>query len=383
MLYITGEVSLAALLRVKRVANLQRIRHLPQDTQLRKLYEQRYWHSRGYIFKKYEDDMCEVQASLKLTTTPQEQFDHAISNPPTATSRKILKQVCCEIDQSERFHRLRINHMELLEGIKSSQSMPHLEESSLRIAKYAKWLTGATDTKGDLPEYRSSMESDCRLCGERFDETRAHLLTNCPGTQKFRQVYLAEINKVSFSKAEELSALPPHRRWVWILGAGTVREERPDPINNNRIHPLHAGISAGKNVTPVKDKNDENECLDAHYEYLNILNELEPEHIRIYTDGSHCPETKRTGYEIKIVSHSIGHERVIHEVSKGLGESTINEAELAAVYEALKWLIRQSESDVPYVPVHIFTDSKYTYNACTSVSIRRKNFHWVQEIQNF
>ena len=79
----------------------------------------------------------------------------------------------------------------------------------------------------------------------------------------------------------------------------------------------------------------------------------------------------------------MGHERVIHEVSKGLGESTINEAELAAVYEALKWLIRQSESDVPYVPVHIFTDSKYTYNACTSVSIRRKNFHWVQEIQNF
>ena len=103
---------------VKRVANLQRIRHLPQDTQLRKVYEQRYWHSRGYIFKKYEDDLREVQASLKLTTTPQEQFDHAISNPPTATSRKILKQVCSEIDQSERFHRLRINHMELLEGIK-------------------------------------------------------------------------------------------------------------------------------------------------------------------------------------------------------------------------------------------------------------------------
>ena len=114
--------------------------------------------------------------------------------------------------------------MELLEGIKSSQSMPHLEESSLRIAKYAKWLAGATDTKGDLPEHKNSMESDCRLCGERFDETRAHLLTNCTVTQKFRQAYLDEINKVSPSKAEELSALPPNRQWVWILGAGTVRE---------------------------------------------------------------------------------------------------------------------------------------------------------------
>ena len=78
----------------------------------------------------------------------------------------------------------------------------------------------------------------------------------------------------------------------------------------------------------------------------------------------------------------MGRERTIHEASKGLGDSTINEAELAAVHEALHWLMHQRERDVPRVPIHIFTDSKYTYNASTSVSTRRKNFYWIQEIQN-
>ena len=227
------------------------------------------------------------------------------------------------------------------------------------------------------------MELDCRLCGERFEETRAHLLTTCPKTKIYREAYFDEIKKISPDKADELSALPPDRQWIWILGAGTIREEGPDPLSNNRIHRLHAGITAGKSVTPVQDKSNEDECLNAYYEYPDILSELEPVHIRVYTDGSHCPETKKTGYGIRIVFHSGGRETVIHEVSDGLGESTINVAELAVVYEAVKWLIQRIESDIPHVPVHIFTDSKYTFNASTSMSIRRKNFHWVQEIQNF
>ena len=169
---------------------------------------------------------------------------------------------------------------------------------------------------------------------------------------------------------------------MWILGAGTVREEDPDPANNNRIPKIHAGIATGENVTPVQDKTDENECLDAYFEYLNIINELEPEHIRIYTDGSHCPKESRTGYGIRIVHHYNGHEKVIHERSVGLGRATINEAELTSVHDALHWLIHENNK-VPHVPIHIFTDSKYTYNASTTASIRRTNFHLVQEIQNY
>ena len=40
------------------------------------------------------------------------------------------------------------------------------------------------------------------------------------------------------------------------------------------------------------------------------------------------------------------------------------------------------KNDESRVPVHVSTYSKYTYNASTSVSIQRKNFHLVQEIQN-
>ena len=95
---------------------------------------------------------------------------------------------------------------------------------------------------------------------------------------------------------------------------------------------------------------------------------------------SHDPDDLTTGYGARIIYHSRGNERVLHEISKGLGNATINEAELTAVYKALNWLLHENNEPIP--PVHIFTDSKYTYNASTSVAIRRTNFHLVQEIQN-
>ena len=345
MLCITGETSLTTLLRVRRVANLHRIQHLPRSTQLRKLYEERSWHTGGLIiFSKYEDDKRGIQASIKLTSVASTEFENAMNDCPTQASRQLLKQVCCEIEQSERFHRLRLRHNELLEAIKSGQSIPYLEISSTRIATYAKWLTGATDTKCDSPDFKSSEDKACRLCNDDAEETRAHLLTNCTGTKKIREAYFKRIKEISADKLVELSTLPTHRQWIWMLGAGTIREENPDPINNNRIRRLEAGIQAGRSVSPVQDKKDESQCLDAYNEYLEILSELEPEHIRIYTDGSHCPETRATGYGMRIVHHSDGSERVIHEVSKGLGQATINEAELEAVHEGLYWLIHENRN---------------------------------------
>ena len=35
------------------------------------------------------------------------------------------------------------------------------------------------------------------------------------------------------------------------------------------------------------------------------------------------------------------------------------------------------------MPIHVFTDSKYTYNASTTATIHRANFYLIQEIQNF
>ena len=114
-----------------------------------------------------------------------------------------------------------------------------------------------------LPEFKNSADVRSRLCEGQCEETRAHVLTECPTTKTFREIYYAKIKDISPEKRKELATLPLHRHWVWILGAGTIREEEPDPANNNRINRQHAGINAGKSVTAVKDKNDENECLNA------------------------------------------------------------------------------------------------------------------------
>ena len=143
---------------------------------------------------------------------------------------------------------------------------------------------------------------------------------------------------------------------------------------------METGIVIGKSVKPVKDKTNEDLCLDAYFEYLNIIEELEPDHIRIYTDGSHNPDDLSTGYGARIIYRSQGREKVIHELSSGLGNATINEAELTAIHKALDWLLHDNQNQVP--PVHIFTDSKYAYNACTNKELRQTNFHLLQEIQN-
>ena len=44
--------------------------------------------------------------------------------------------------------------------------------------------------------------------------------------------------------------------------------------------------------------------------------------------------------------------------------------------------MNNNKPDIPRVPIHIFTDSKYTYNASTSQTLRGANFYLAQEVQN-
>ena len=67
-------------------------------------------------------------------------------------------------------------------------------------------------------------------------------------------------------------------------------------------------------------------------------------------------------------------------MSAGLGDASINDAELTAVHVALNWLLHKHRG--PLVPIHIFTDSTYTFNASTSLLSSRKNFHLTQEINS-
>ena len=132
MLYITGEAQLTLLLKAKRINNLQRIRHLSKHTQLRKLYEQKKWHTRGFIFRRYEKDLREVKHLLRLTDATETDFTQETSKTSTQATKKNVKHVCAEIIKASLFHRLQLKHDELLEGLHSSQATPHLEKSSLK-----------------------------------------------------------------------------------------------------------------------------------------------------------------------------------------------------------------------------------------------------------
>ena len=81
--------------------------------------------------------------------------------------------------------------------------------------------------------------------------------------------------------------------------------------------------------------------MGAYDEYLNIISDFEPEHIRVYTDGSHSRTEQKTGYGVRIIKHSRGREAVLLGKSVGLGDASINDAELTAVYDALSWLFHK------------------------------------------
>ena len=105
--------------------------------------------------------------------------------------------------------------------------------------------------------------------------------------------------------------------------------------------------------------------MDAYDEYLSIISEFEPEHIRVYTDGSHSQSEQKTGYGIRIIEHSQGREAVLLQMSAGLGDASINDAELTSVHVALNWLLHKHRG--PLVPIHIFTDNTYAFKASTSL----------------
>ena len=191
-----------------------------------------------------------------------------------------------------------------------------------------------------------------------------------------------EIRAISADKYEEYLSVTYEQRISWILSGGTTREPSPDPVDNHRIRGVVCPILRGRSVTPVKDKHNPDECLDAYEEYLEIVSSLPQKHIRIYTDGSHSPHDGKTGYGVRIIEREYKNSQIIYSAAIGLGSETINVSELTAIEHALRWLYSTYDNLKPY-PIHIFTDSKYALNACCSSQIRRTNFHIIQEIHNY
>ena len=83
MLYITGETRISTLMRVRRVSNLLRIKHLPKDTQLKKIYDQKTWHTKDLIFHTYDQDEKLMHNVQNKTSVSQQELTRATRNPPS------------------------------------------------------------------------------------------------------------------------------------------------------------------------------------------------------------------------------------------------------------------------------------------------------------
>jgi len=317
--------------------------------------------------------------ALTVSTITPIEMKEAFENPMADASKAVIKRMNTDAEKAMMTHGLRINHSEILQGFSHTKAHPLWKRPSTEVSTFVKWLIGATDLIEDRRKRGYDASQHCRLCGTVQDETREHLLLECNETTAEKFQFFEKVSDISKLKSLELTELDPKRQWHWILAGGTVREDNPYPVTDNRIHANRSPLSAGKSVTPVEDKKDPMQCLIAYNEYREILEELEESHIRVYTDGSHNKQDKKTGCGFMIVNRSGRDEKTYHKEYKGLGSTSVNQAELTAVHEAISTLLRQRKKNIP---IHIFTDSKYTYNVCTTAETRRKHFYLAQEIHN-
>lgn len=312
---------------------------------------------------------------------------HATTKPMSAKTKRTLKKLSQEAEKAETTHLLRQSHGDLLGGFTHSHTHPMWNRSSLQTATLANWILATTDLKCDLTrrgmEIPGEQDLCCRLCEEKFDESREHILTSCTATLAERNDFLRKVREVSRGKLQEFQNIEESQKCTWILAGGTCREQNPYPIRQNRISPAKSPVLRGDNVGAVPNKNDPLECLRAYNEYRQILAGLEPNHIRVYTDGSYSDTENKTGYGISIILKEGNERRIIRKESKSLGKASVQQAELRAVRDALFWILHEKTLHRKNLPIHVFTDSKYTFHASTTAELRRKHFYLNQEVHNF
>ena len=177
--FITGQVKISSIHEMRCLTNLQRIRNLPQDTQLRKIYEDGSWHKRPFIFNSYEEIERCTRAKLRHTDINDEKFQNLLSQPPSEKSKKVLKDIITMSEKAETSHRLRINHQDLLGGHYHTHTHPMWKRSAPSLRVYNRWTTGGSSANEDLQRHGRGQDEYCRLCESKEIESRDHLLSNC------------------------------------------------------------------------------------------------------------------------------------------------------------------------------------------------------------
>jgi len=307
--FITGQISTSSTHKIRSLTNLLRIRNLSQDTELRKIHDEGEWDKKPFIFQKYKEierHMCAKSRRYKFNDSD---LGQVLALPPNKEIRSRLKATNAATEKAEVSHRLRINHQDLLLGFQHTSNHPMWKRPAPSLRVYNRWIVGSSNTSDDLLRHGrgSSNTGYCRLCEEKEEESREHLLTDCDGTWEERRQFFDKVTEISVPKREEYAGLPTqHSKAAWILAGGSCKYISPYSLNSHRIVPLQSPLLQGASVKPVKDKGDPVQCYHAQVEYEDIILELPQSHIRIYTDGSRSTETGICGYGLRILRQTGG-----------------------------------------------------------------------------
>jgi len=172
----------------------------------------------------------------------------------------------------------------------------------------------------------------CRLCHSTdSQESRKHLLTDCPATVHLVEAFSTQLKDISNSKFSEFCSLSTERRWLWILGGGTINNRRLSKVDYRLKH-FTSPFAYGASVRHKIDKEDPKQCLDAYFEFKEIEHSIKESSLVIFTDGSFKENLAGSGAVVYFQN------KILHKISSSLGNQTISYAELFSIYSFLCWL---------------------------------------------
>ena len=377
--YILGQPALSTSRRVRRVANLLRIRSLPTNTRLREIYDNNVWGKKSLLFGKYQQDLNEINSQQRCSSVPRQDRDMAFEKGYTPKTRATLKKVSVEADRSSVAHMLRTNHKELLHFCPSIHH-PLWQQTSHTVAAHARWLVGTAGAECDDQRDPNREDAVCRLCTESSD-TRIHRLLECtaPAVVEQRSKLFKAIKRVSEEAASRFEDMPREEQFAWLLSCGCSINRDRDPVKNNRVLAPDSPFLAGRSVSPIHGKKDQY----TNWLSYNDFREIHSEHfhdLQVYTDGS-APEGL-AGYGA--VVYAPGSWIPMYTVSGEIGEATNNVAELEAIHRVLQWILHNMSKHcalMPHTNIRLFTDSQYSRDVLLSTTPPRRHFYLVESIK--
>ena len=170
---------------------------------------------------------------MPLWTLMKEDMDFLFT---PSDGKRIFRDIIFNYDHITTSHRLRSSpsvlrsrSSSLLRIFNGFSFHPILKKNGFLFSNLISWIIGATTCFSDKPGQETAADGPegCRLCSWS-EETRQHLLTDCPGTAHLIRYLAVESSHYSTSKRGWLPYLTS-RHWIsnWKESQqGLLKEER-------------------------------------------------------------------------------------------------------------------------------------------------------------